>query len=45
MWEKYDLEKKCPQCGCKLETQYMEEELKEIQEQNDDMTVINKMLL
>ena len=42
--KKYDLEKKCPKCGCKLKTQYTEEELKKIQKQNDDMTVINTML-
>ena len=43
--KKYDLEKKCPKCGCKLKTQYTEEELKKIKKQNDDMTVINTMLL
>ena len=43
--KKYASEKKCPKCGCKLKTQYAEEELKKIQKQNDDMTVINTMLL
>ncbi len=44
--EMYDLkEKKCPKCGGKLKKQYTEEELKEIQKQNDDMTVINTMLM
>lgn len=43
---KYDLkEKKCPKCGTKLKINYTEEELKEIQKQNDDMTVINTMLM
>ena len=43
---KYDLsEKKCPKCGGKLETQYTEEELKEIQKQNEDMTVVNTLLM
>ena len=44
--EKCDLsEKKCPVCGGKLKKQFTEEELKEIQKQNDDMTVINILLM
>ena len=44
--EKCDLpEKKCPVCGGKLEKQFTEEELMGIQEQNDDMTVINTLLM
>ena len=45
--KKYDLSekkchnRKCPECGGKMKTQYSEEELKEIQKQNDDMVVIN----
>ena len=43
--EKCDLsEKKCPVCRGKLKKQCTEEELKEIQKQNDDMTVINTLL-
>jgi predicted amidophosphoribosyltransferase len=44
--KKCDLsEKKCPVCGGKLKKQFTEEELKEIQKQNDDMTVINTLLM
>jgi len=44
--EKCDLsEKECPVCGGKLKKQFTEEELKEIQEQNDDMAVINLLLM
>ena len=44
--EKYDLkQKKCPKCGGKLKKRYTEEELKKIQKQNDDITVINTMLM
>ena len=49
--KKYDLsEKKCPKrncpvCGGKLETQYTEEEMREIKKQNDDMVVINTLLM
>ena len=38
-------EKKCPVYGGKLKKQFTEEELKEIQEQNDDMVVINTLLM
>ena len=38
-------EKKCPVCWGKLKKQFTEEELKEIQKQNDDMTVINTLLM
>lgn len=39
--KKYDLkEKKCPVCGTKLKKEYTEEEIKEIQKENDDMSVI-----
>ena len=37
--------RKCPECGGKMKTQYSEEELKEIQKQNDDMVVINTLLM
>ena len=38
-------EKKCRACGKKLETKYSEEELKKIQEENDDFTVINTLIM
>lgn len=38
-------QKKCPICGRKLKKHYTEEELREIQKENDDMTVINTLLL
>ena len=37
--------KKCPVCGKRLKNRYSAEELKEIQKQNDDMTVINTMMM
>lgn len=37
--------KKCPDCGKKLNAKYTEEELREIQKQNDDFTVINTLLM
>ena len=44
--EKCDLsEKKCSVCGRKLKRQFTEEELKDIQEQNDEMAVINTLLM
>ena len=44
--EKYESQEiKCPKCGKKLFKQYTEEELKEIQKQNDDMTVIDTLLM
>ena len=44
--KEYDMsEKKCPICGKKLKVKYTEEELKEIEKQNDDFTVINTMLM
>ena len=44
--KRFDLkEKKCPDCGCKLKKEYTEEELKAIQQQNDDMTVINTTMI
>ena len=49
--KKYDLsekkcpKRKCPVCGGKIETQYTEEEMREIQKQNDDMVVINTLLM
>ena len=38
-------EKNCPVCGGKLKKQYTEEEIKEIQKQNDDITVISTFLM
>ena len=44
--EKCDLsEKKYSVCGGKLKRQFTEEELKDIQEQNDEMAVINTLLM
>jgi rRNA maturation endonuclease Nob1 len=49
--KKYDLsekkcpKRKCPVCGGKIETQYTEEEMREIKKQNDDMVVINTLLM
>ncbi len=37
--------KKCPDCGKRLKIRYSEEEIKEIQKQNDEMTVINIMMM
>ena len=38
-------EKKFPVCGGKLKKQFMEEELRDIQKQNDEMAVINTFLM
>lgn len=35
--------KKCPNCGSRLEKQYTEEELKKMQKESEDITVINNM--
>ena len=44
--KEYDCnEIKCPVCGVKLKTKYAEIELKEIQKQNDDFTVINTLIM
>ena len=44
--KKFDLkEKKCLDCGGKLKKEYSEEELKELQKQNDDFTVINTTII
>jgi len=36
---------KCPDCGSKLKVKYTKEEMREIQKQNDDFTVINTLLM
>ncbi len=38
-------QKKCPVCGKRLKKQYTEQELKNIQKENDDITVINTFLM
>jgi len=40
-----DKTKKCFDCKVKLQAVYTDEELREIQKQNDDFTVINTMLV
>lgn len=36
---------KCPVCGKRLKDIYSDEEIREIENQNDDMTVIDTMML